>query len=543
VPEYAIHFDQPWLRASVVMTTTSQMASQDDSVNSLKAEIANLEFLLEIVSSNNIGNIDAVTFEIRSRKLDIVKLRNRLRWLVSTYRDKSAGIHSTIHDQGSYPSVPYLPYEMLSYIFEKAPIRPDGRTRFATSVSQVSHSWRETAKQTPYLWSGIYLPVWATGDGYQRSLKIFVQRSQLHPLDITVSLRDSIDVEDVSGILHMIIPEVSRWRTFTYEGVSADDVFDVIKPLANLSAPLLESLDLTVTSLEDVDNDPLDLFGGGALMLSRVHMGGVNLASFLPPLSSVTYLRLEEASGQITGRRFLDLLRSSPVLVSLHLDGAIVDETHLYQLTLQEQKVEIPSLRYFSFTAVASLKYYPESLLNTIRCPNLELLTISAHSWWGGVGMRLGDISFAQPLSLASYTMLHTIELPGINCAEFVEYFDVIELLALDTISLIDCTSLMALLRILLPSEGRADNVICWPLLRIIKLSHLGVDEFNGLGEIISYRQACDKPIEIVEIDPRSLDSFPAEVEDMKQHLVVRQGAQVHYHEPLTNFPFLLPQP
>jgi hypothetical protein len=60
-------------------------------------------------------------------------------------------------------------------------------------------------------------------------------------------------------------------------------------------------------------------------------------------------------------------------------------------------------------------------------------------------------------------------------------------LLALDTISLMDCTSPMAVLSPLLSSRAEGESDILWPALREVKLCRLGdgADEFDGLCDIV----------------------------------------------------------
>jgi hypothetical protein len=81
----------------------------------------------------------------------------------------------------------------------------------------------------------------------------------------------------------------------------------------------------------------------------------------------------------------------------------------------------------------------------------------------------------------------------------------------------------MAVLSPLL-SRAERESDILWPALREVKLCRLGADEFDGLCDIISHRHACSKPIDVVAIDPASLEKFPKKVEWMKQHVTVQWG-------------------
>lgn len=99
-------------------------------------------------------------------------------------------------------------------------------------------------------------------------------------------------------------------------------------------------------------------------------------------------------------------------------------------------------------------------------------MSLSTNSQWGNVHPQ--NISFRQKMALPPYLVLRSIELQGFSCNEFVEHFGFIQFLALDATLLVRCVSSMTLLRILLPFEGRVDDDSFWPLLRIIRLNHLG---------------------------------------------------------------------
>src|ERR1700690_1090385 len=80
-----------------------------------------------------------------------------------------------------------LPIEILSAIFEAGPIFAEQRMLFASNVSQVSYVWRQTAMNTPFLWSSLLL-LSLGGSGWRELMKLMVRLSRSHPLDITVEL-------------------------------------------------------------------------------------------------------------------------------------------------------------------------------------------------------------------------------------------------------------------------------------------------------------------------------------------------------------------
>ena len=499
--------------------------------------------------------------EITAQNTQIAGLRDRLNQLIS--ETERLTLASVTHIQQTQPPISFLPYELLSAVLKMGPTDPQRRTSFTLSVSQVSRQWREVAIQTPFLWSGICLFPWHTRGRYRRFLRILLDRSQGHPLDIKVTLFKSqnpngrtnlmtrfnylmanensdallpdipmsLDEPIVNNCLEaqlgMFIPKVSRWRTFNYVGDNSNNVSQIANLLADISAPILESFRIHTSSAWAGRKEPLNIFDGGAPKLSLVHIEGISALTCLPPLSAVTTLRLE-ASGMhpMGGAEFLRIFRNLLVLASLHLEGIVVDLHDLYLLAIQGIYVEIATLRFFLFSANASRRYCIESILNTIRCPAIVSMTIC--------GLK-NPYSFAppgiQPLPLPPFPLLQSLELNRIKCGKFINNFDLSHLSALHTISLADCTSPAALLRLLLPISGGADTVL--PLLRVIELTRIGEEEANIICEIIWKRQACGKPIEAMVFDPVSLDRFPERVEWMKQHVAVRRGKPVFYPEEL----------
>jgi hypothetical protein len=72
--------------------------------------------------------------------------------------------------------------------------------------------------------------------------------------------------------------------------------------------------------------------------------------------------------------------------------------------------------------------------------------------------------------------------LEGIECNTFIKHFNFTKLPTLDTISLMDCTSPIAVFYPLLSSQAKTDSDILWPALCIIKLCHLGANNLNDLS-------------------------------------------------------------
>jgi hypothetical protein len=89
-----------------------------------------------------------------------------------------------------------------------------------------------------------------------------------------------------------------------------------------------------------------------------------------------------------------------------------------------------------SFFANPSPKYGIKSVLNIIRYPALESLTIAKFDGW----YIVNDISSLQTLPLPPFPFLQSLELCRCFGSEFVIPFDFTHLPTLDTISLTRCT-------------------------------------------------------------------------------------------------------
>ncbi|KIM89645.1 hypothetical protein PILCRDRAFT_1976 [Piloderma croceum F 1598] len=286
----------------------------------------------------------------------------------------------------------------------------------------------------------------------------------LHPLDASTNIQLPETNHCLQAQLNIAMVKVSWWHSFTYHCNYPESLSEITERLAYLSAPILESFKLKA-SLQDLNRleiQDYNIFQGGALMLTHVHIDGVDTFLCLPPLSSVTSLHLEEATEQIDGEDLLSILESSLVLVSLHFQGTVAEPTNLHQLAWMGAYIDIPTLCSFSFSADASPKYCIDGILNAIHCPALESLTISNLNAWGSV--QLLELPSMQALPMPPFPILRSLELSGIQCTQFAEHFNLTHLPALNTISLTNFESSMAVLHLLLP-QGINNSCNVWPVL------------------------------------------------------------------------------
>ena len=256
--------------------------------------------------------------------------------------------------------------------------------------------------QTPFLWSGISILLWKTGTGYRQFLQILLQRSQAHPLNITmikcgldnlnrcvhltmVTFNVALKTLSVPNVDHclqdqmdMFTPHASQWQTFKYDCDESDDVSLVTALLANLSVPILESFNLHLSlPAHSEDGGAFKILEGGAPKLWNVSICGIHPFTCLPPLSSVTTLHIGAGPDKMSGNEFLYILQSFVTLTSLDLDGSVVSPYDLHLLGMQGENVKIARLRLLSFAAEALPRYCIDGILDIIRCPAIKSINIS----------------------------------------------------------------------------------------------------------------------------------------------------------------------
>lgn len=401
------------------------------------------------------------------------------------------------------PPVACLPIEMLSAIFEAGPFTPEERLEFTLAVSQVSCLWRQTAMHTSFLWSSILLLA-ECGQGWRKLMELMIKLSRSHPLDITVDVfRNPYDTQfhDILGWqLDIIIPEISRWKRLSYMADFYDDAFLIFEPVSLLSAPILEVLEVDVeTEEEHYPDQALDVFMGGAPLLSRVAVNGMTILSCLPPISSLTSLQLFNPPGPIDFGLFTKIVTASSALTELMLDRDALDEQQIYQIHDNGEFVDLSTLRSLWLIVEIFPKRQFFSLLAILRCPGLEMMTISA--------IRPDDSSpDSRPHEPLTFTSLRSLELRGVDCTQIGADVDVTKLPALTHITFYQCPTSILLLSTLIPAVE--DEVNIWPLLKVISLDLGSLDDsdVNGLCKVLSYRTQCGKPIECVKFDTIFVD-------------------------------------
>jgi len=341
---------------------------------------------------------------------------------------------------------------------------------------------------------------------------MLITRSRSHTLDINVDLDRDVDYSDfmdhLQPQLDIILPEASRWRSVSYYGSFWGDVFVFFQHLSSLSAPRLEEFEVVVDSKgeEEYTENPLRVFEGGAPILSRVKVDGIQVTSCLPPVSSLTSLHLLNPPEVIDLNPYQEILTSSSTLTNIELDGEVVDKWLLHELVETHQCLQLSSVRSLSIAAEMSPQFQLYSLLYTLNCPDLQSLMITAVP----PCYNIQESVRRQGHQLRTYTSLRSLELRFVDCSKLGPDFNVTLLPALTHITFVSCLSTTALLGILLPDkedEGKDNDL--WPLLQVIRFESFNWRDFDGLCEVISYRLRCNRPIARVEFSRTSLQWIP----------------------------------
>ncbi|KDQ20184.1 hypothetical protein BOTBODRAFT_62512 [Botryobasidium botryosum FD-172 SS1] len=271
-----------------------------------------------------------------------------------------------------------LPPEIYSLIFELVD-RVDPLDLSRWQISQVSKRWREIALNTPRMWARIDgSPLGLTKICVSRSkgALLMIDSSDRKPYDIDSNFDD--DFSDISSELctaeemfedqmTALGPHIHRWRSLILENVRAS----VFWPLLGVPAPYLEKLNIYLEA-HDPDEPPQlphDLFDGVVPHLRYLHLERVFI-----PLTSSIYAGLTELAikfvdfSPFTTEKFLDVLRSCPLLESLQLR-----QVHMTTSTFKSHPfIDLPRLSSLSLGDLPSRAIH--NILATICSPSLKYL-------------------------------------------------------------------------------------------------------------------------------------------------------------------------
>ncbi|KAF8995964.1 hypothetical protein BDZ89DRAFT_1084409 [Hymenopellis radicata] len=281
-----------------------------------------------------------------------------------------------------------LPNELLTLIFEAGsaltypslcepkspyvPITVKKMTPFMTTVMHVCHRWRQAVDKLPNIKDFRNPIAWVTEH---------LTRSQSLPLDISIDSH----------------PESHRWRSLRITLTSVQELPTALTNLKKVSAPLLETLEITSLKYHDSISPPITSFfrNGLSPRLAHVRLNRVNLSWLAFPLKDLTTLELRFVVWPPTPScRHVGRLPNLESLL-LHIDNTAAKllERHT------RPSISIPSLK--------SLEIRLFSQGQPTICPFLQIFSIPALE-----SLTMRDVTSSDWCRILVYFRVHCTSYP-----------------------------------------------------------------------------------------------------------------------------------
>ena len=388
-----------------------------------------------------------------------------------------------------------LPNETLAAIFEaglaltKKPYfvswhaqRPERSKPFEILVSSVSRRWRNVALRTPQLWTDLRINVskFTAGD----MLDLYLSRSKSCLLDIAFTQLSQdersydpdpdFDTHNFVWCLERLVPHTTHWRQFIVEGVKFSEASNVFSPLAGLYAPALERIVINC-----LYNPPrvLEVFSVGAPRLAYMELMDVY---FVPPLDTVTSLKLVTRHGPLPYTDFSHLMSHMGSLTHLSVDGRIVYVPHLATTIHQSPHIKLHSALSvdLQMSRASGGRRPSVGALCFLDLPALESLVIHGTTFNIVETFTSHRLSYPslRALTLTSSLMLNYEDLEFTKVREFIRLFPNIRNFAIDDT---DPSFLQAF------CEAQTTDELLWPQLSIITMKSHPVRRNTAIKDII----------------------------------------------------------
>ncbi|KDN36801.1 hypothetical protein RSAG8_10583, partial [Rhizoctonia solani AG-8 WAC10335] len=428
-----------------------------------------------------------------------------------------------------------LPAEILSAIFidcgytwNVGSYEPKKLFGCQLTLPAVCHFWRKVALDTTALWKRVMI----ANDPPYDLLELFLSRSGISPLDISVYMDKAIEDYDDEAVAQSTAEEIhnflqrrcspSRWRTFRLE-VNHIYAFYILGtwPFTDKSNfPSLQSLDLIFTGSFSLD--PHDTSLGEVLYNTFLE--------FSEPQTQLRFLKIQGLlSPHIFGTSFHKQLTG---LVQLELQFSGEDEwfTHERNIpaarllsedptspdavkALDTPKVHIPTLTTLSFLAISSPVWVLNHLL-TLDAPNVTTFELTfgkepvkrINGGRKAIRQLFSYIATSSPVGAKRKSKPLFPSLAHITFSSLAEYFqeDLEILLAgypqINSLALPKCSTLQALVK----AAAKLANL------------KVGVKDVTELREFLVTRREAGMPIRSVQAVRSMLDS-PIEPSVLKE--------------------------
>ncbi|KAK7035493.1 hypothetical protein VNI00_011786 [Paramarasmius palmivorus] len=266
---------------------------------------------------------------------------------------------------------------------------------FELVVSHVSRYWRAVAIGTRQLWSNISIQA----GGSLSAMQEYLQRSAECSLDITIISDGPVfgGPDFTLTLLDAAMEHINRWRRCTVDSFQEDVDSQLIARLSAAKAPSLEYLSIGVefsdhlrpsaNTPESVSSTP-QIFTGGCPRLTFLHLRGLAIYFFRPPLGTITTLRINHTKAMsIRFLQFRAMLLACRSLLHLRVSGDVIGT----QPWPQPNSVNVPNLRSLSISSLRGTNY--SGILLAVNAPLLEQLSLK------GVQEHDLDYFFSSPYS------------------------------------------------------------------------------------------------------------------------------------------------
>ncbi|KZP18265.1 hypothetical protein FIBSPDRAFT_1046300 [Athelia psychrophila] len=361
-----------------------------------------------------------------------------------------------------------LPNEILACIFEEMRRSEDGQA-FLGIIAQVTRRWRDVATNTPRLWSKISVE---KHHGF-KLCALYLTRTKVVPFDLTVSIMTAH--KDFATFVQLLTDHMNHCRRLTIVTASTIEADKLLTTLLPLSAPLLESFDMSRKPTVSAQPWPLSrnidvtILAGGAPLLTTVRLSKVPCC--LPPLDSVTALHLLNVhpNSRLSGETLRDALLSLKRLTLLEVEGQIIDAN----VWLHGDAIELPALQTLRIGADDGQHFASQFLVlyEAIDAPSLQVLSL--------YNFGDDDLIFLSTSDKKPFPALSTLML--IECGAVISQFGPIMRVFPQVETVVIERNVPALLSLLQAADGES---VRWPRLRKLAIprwlsSHLPVHEVH----------------------------------------------------------------
>ncbi|KZP13587.1 hypothetical protein FIBSPDRAFT_936221 [Athelia psychrophila] len=284
-----------------------------------------------------------------------------------------------------------LPAEILALVFEICYRQYSNKIsarKFVLKISHVSQQWRSAVACQQIFWTDVLITI--TKCTLLWPMEQCLQRSGALPIDVDITSTQKMDSEALKLVTRTICgaltSHANRWRSFHARCRAGTNMLLVMRGLRDITAPVLEDLQLALEE-EEMDGGapwrlrisgagdgvPHDILNGGAPLLQSARMANALLRV---PTNALRVIFLDNTHNANSFQRDLAvaaLLNNLPLLQELTIRGLVADGIPMGEFA--SSKFSLPSLT--SLRLLARTSYEPQfAFLGAISAPLLERVVL-----------------------------------------------------------------------------------------------------------------------------------------------------------------------